>query len=57
MFWRWKKAFVMGFFLFLKDKQSNIQLWSELFAHLVNMIKDGCKNKSALFSLFISHQK
>jgi len=25
---------------------SHLHLWSELFAPLVNMVKDGCQNKS-----------
>jgi len=32
-----------------------VQLWSELLAPLINMIKHGCKNKSALFILLIFH--
>jgi len=32
-----------------------LQLWSELLAPLVNMIKTGCKNRSALFILLIFH--
>ncbi len=38
-----------------------VQLWSELLAPLVNVIKDGCENESALlilliFYLFFNHK-
>ncbi len=35
----------------------NIQTWSELLAPLVNMIKEGCENLSALLILLIFYLK
>ncbi len=34
-----------------------IQTWSELLSHLVNMIKEGSENKSALLILLLFSQK
>ncbi len=35
----------------------NIHTWSELLVHLVNMIKEGCGNKSALLIFLIYYLK
>ncbi len=36
---------------------SYIQLWSELLTPLINIIKEGCENKSTFFILLIIHSK
>ncbi len=39
------------------DRQTDRQTWSELLAPLVNMIKEGCENESALLIRLIFYLK